>query len=319
MSKWATRLTSVFIIITITAVTVPFLRDPEKRELSNETRSQFPGKYIKLPDGMVRYKLSGPSKGETVLLIGGLTTSLEFFDLTQKKLNQAGYQTLQFDLFGRGASDRPEHLSYGKSTYIKQIDDLLSVLNIKQKVHVIGQSLGGGIAMTWSAAHPEKVRSISIHASAGYLPNPPALLALIKMPIIGDYLWWLAGNDFAVGNVDKYFSDKVKTKGIAEKLKKDLKYSAEFYGYRSAVLKTLRHFGPENLQTSFQKVGETSLAVQIIWGEKDELIPVASSAHLNQWLEGKANIEILKNAGHMPLLEKPDLVIPLVIKHLNRY
>jgi len=319
MTKVIFRLLTGLIIISIVAIAVPLLRDPEHAELTSEARGQFPGSYLRLSDGMVRYKLSGPPEGETVLLIGGLTTSLEFFDLTKERLNKAGYQTLQFDLYGRGASDRPNHLSYGKSTYIKQIDDLLLALNIKQKVHVVGQSLGGGIAITWSASNPEKVRSISIHASAGYLPNPPAMLSIIKIPIVGDYLWWLAGNEVAVGNVDKYFSDKVKSKVVAENLKKDLKKSAMFIGYRSAVLKTLRNFGPDNLQASFKKVGETSLGVQIIWGKKDELIPFHNSIRLNDWLGGKASIKVLENAGHMPLLEKPDLVIPLVIKHINNY
>jgi len=319
MSKGISRLFSSLIIVFLLAITIPMVRDPEQNELTNEARSQFPGSYINLPNGMVRYKLSGPLDGETVLLIGGLTTSLEFFDSMQLRLNQAGYRTLQFDLYGRGASDRPSHLSYGKSTYIKQIDNLLTSLNINEPLHIVGQSLGGGIAMTWSAAHPEKVRSISIHASAGYLPSPPAMLPLIKTPIIGDYLWWLVGNDFAVGNVDKYFSDKEETREIAENLRVSLRHSATFIGYRTAVLKTLRHFGPENLETSFRIIGGTSIAVQIIWGDKDELIPVLSSARLNDWLGGKATIEILKNAGHMPLLEKSELVIPMVISHLNTH
>ena len=307
----------VIALLLVSLVIVPSVRDPERKDLTADARALFPGNYVELDQGNVRYQLTGPANAPLVVLVGGLTTSLELFDGESEFLNAAGYRTLSFDLFGRGGSDRPSELAYDQAMFNRQLSDLLSALDISTAVHLVGQSLGGGIVVSWAAQNPEKVLSLFLQSSAGYLAEPPAMLGVLKTPLVGDYLWWLVGNTFILSGVDSYFVDKDKTVNAADRVRTLLSTAFEFKGYRHAVLETIRNFSPENMERPFTSVGANSVPIQIVWGRDDTTIPVSNVQQLRTWLDDRPQVTILENVGHMPMLESPDAVHSLLLVHLN--
>ena len=54
----------------------------------------------------------------------------------------------------------------------------------------------------------------------------------------------------------------------------------------------------------------------IIWGEEDKLIPVTFAEQFKQLLS-TAEIEIIKDAGHAPFVEKPAIVYQRLIDFLK--
>ena len=316
MSKTQIRWSVVVAVFVLTLIVVPWVRDPERNSLDAPNVVEFPGSYAQLDSGHVRYRLQGPEGAELILLVGGLTTSLEFFDATTTFLNEAGYRTLQFDLYGRGGSARPVHETYGIETYLRQIDELLDDLSINEKVHVVGQSLGGGITISWAVENPERIRSMSIHASAGYLEDMPALSGVISAPLLGDYVWWWVGNNFASGDVPRYFAHpENQTENIAA-MEERLRKAATYDGYRQAVLETIRNFGANNMQETFSRVSVVETPLQIIWGKEDAVIPIENSQKLIEWVNGTPEFIALEGVGHMPLLEDPEQVHRLLLDHI---
>ena len=307
----------VFALLLVILVVVPAVRDPERKDLTADARELFAGNYVELDQGYVRYYLTGPTDGPIVVLVGGLTTSLELFNDEREFLNAAGYRTLSFDLFGRGGSDRPSDLAYDQRTFNQQLSDLLAALDISAAVHLVGQSLGGGIAVSWAAENPQKVLSLFLQSSAGYLAEPPAMLGVLKTPLVGEYLWWLVGNTFILSGVDGYFVDKDKTRNAADSVKNQLSTAFEYNGYRYAVLETVRNFGAENMESPFRSVGAMSIPMQIVWGREDATIPVSNVQQLTTWLADKPHVVILEGVGHMPMLEAPEAVFPLLTAHLS--
>ncbi len=297
-------------------VAFPQWKDPEIIDLAQPDSAMFPGSYVNLAHGHTRYVLQGPADGQPVLLVGGLTTSLEFFDALAVDLSKAGFQTLQFDLYGRGGSARPYGVGYGQQTYVDQIDDLLRELNISQDVHIVGQSLGGGIAVAWAIENPSRVRSLSIHASAGYLEELPPGSGLINIPVLGDYVWWWIGNGFVTGNVANYFAKPEENSDAISALHSQFAEAEKVEGYRAAVLSTIRNFGANNMMEQFSQLSASTTPTQIIWGREDALIPVSSSTKLLEWIEGSPDLTVLDGIGHMPLLEDPDEVHGLVLGHV---
>jgi pimeloyl-ACP methyl ester carboxylesterase len=125
--------------------------------LHAESRSAPPDRFD--ANGVVlSYTVQG--RGEPVLLIHGLYSSVRRnWELTGiLQMLAVDHQVIALDLPGHGQSDKPDRAdAYG----VAMVDDvvlLLDRLAIK-KVHVIGYSMGGMIAMKLMATHPERVAS----------------------------------------------------------------------------------------------------------------------------------------------------------------
>ena len=54
---------------------------------------------------------------------------------------------LVYDHFGRGFSERPS-VPYDKELYVETLRELIESQNIKEKVHLVGYSMGGPIVVT---------------------------------------------------------------------------------------------------------------------------------------------------------------------------
>ncbi len=310
-------LTICVALLALVLVVLPWWRDPETKRLNSPDEKEFPGSYVRLSHGHTRYILRGPETAETVVLVGGLTTSLEFFDDLADVLNKAGYRTLQYDLYGRGGTARPRNVAYDRQTFVLQIKELLDALKIDGKVHIVGQSLGGGISSTFSADYPDRVKSLSIHASAGYLPSLPPLAKVIDTPMLGDYVWWWIGNGFVDGNLAKYFPDPSRYDPEIQALKSQFEQAEKFKGYRRSILQTIRNFKAHDMQADFSRIDADQIHMQIIWGKADIVIPVGGAQMLKSWVKGTPKLELLEGIGHMPLTQEPDLIAQLVLKHIQ--
>lgn len=114
-------------------------------------------------DGVkIRYVSAG--KGEPVILLHGFSGSADGAWInpgTFKAIEDAGYQVIAIDQRGHGQSDKPhDPQSYG----VQMADDvgrLLDHLNIRQ-AHIVGYSMGGKIANTFRARHPERLISLTL-------------------------------------------------------------------------------------------------------------------------------------------------------------
>ncbi len=309
----------VLAILVVALVAVPWLRDPETKRLDAPNVAEFPGSYVLLDNGYVRYLLEGPENAETVLLVGGLTTSLEFFDDTARFLNDAGFRTLRFDLYGRGGSARPADVAYDRQTFVQQIDSLLDHLTLHQKIHVVGQSLGGGISVAWAVENPQKVRSLSIHASAGYVPELPTTAAVLNMPGLGDYVWWNIGNGFIDGDLGKYFPDPDLHAAKIERLGAQFDAAEQYKGYRRAILTTIRNFRAHDMSAEFSRLDANEIPVMMVWGQLDTVIPIEAADTLIEWMQGTPDFVRLDGVGHMPLIQAPEETLDLLLKHIKEH
>ena len=312
MKRFLTIFAVCLLLLNLWAITQAW-HNSEDRLLDASARKEFAGSFVRTSMGTTRYILEGPENAPLVLFVGGLTTeAVEYFDKAASAFREAGYRTLRYDLFGRGGSDRSDAFDYDQATYARQIDELLAALKIDGPIYLIGPSLGGGISAYWAAAHPGRVRALSLHASAGYAPASEPIVSLLKVPVLGRYLFWLQQDRLTLGRVGAHFATPQES--AVDLVQDGIRRSALFKGYREALFRTITNFGATNLEPTFTRLAATAVPVQILWGKEDQILSVDGAQKINAWLGGKAEVALLPNVGHMAMLEAGDRSIPLVLK-----
>lgn len=154
----------------------------------------FPGRRdIDTPYGSVRVYEWGPEDGEKVLFVHGISLPCISLGNLAEEFARRGYRVMLFgtllsfflvkphctnvvftDLYGRGYSDAPRHVRYDSRLYSSQMTFVVqsSPLNWwtdDAGFHLIGYSLGGGLAVPFARTYPERLRSLTLIASCGLI------------------------------------------------------------------------------------------------------------------------------------------------------
>ena len=94
------------------------------------------------------------------------------FELMANAMNQAGYRTLRFDLFGRGFSEHPDDCRFDTDMYVGHVQSLLQRLELADMpVTVVGHSMGGLVAMSYCELYPDLVERLVLLAPAGVMDS----------------------------------------------------------------------------------------------------------------------------------------------------
>lgn len=131
------------------------------RLIDTNTRNDSPGMFIHLSQGYTHYDIAGSKNGPAVLFIHGFSVPYYMWDHNFNVLAQAGFQTIRYDLYGRGLSDRPKTI-YDQELFTTQLRELLDVLSVKEPIHIIATSMGGVIAAAFTAIYPDQVHKIAL-------------------------------------------------------------------------------------------------------------------------------------------------------------
>ncbi|ROV99992.1 hypothetical protein VMCG_06177 [Cytospora schulzeri] len=139
----------------------------------------FPGaRDVATPYGSIRCYEFGPRDGRKVLLVHGISTScMTLTHIAHGLAGKGGCRVLLFDLFGRGFSDGVGDLPFDERLFVSQALLVLASSELAwtgqgegDGFHLLGYSLGGGIAVHLAAALPPAVvKSLILFAPAGMI------------------------------------------------------------------------------------------------------------------------------------------------------
>lgn len=130
---------------------------------------------LKTAWGKLRAQSWGKSKAPTTVLAlhGWLDNSNSLTPLLNFKNPAPDTRWICVDMAGHGKSDwRPAGTSYHFFDYLQDLADVCDELKIEQ-MHLVGHSLGGGVAALFAASFPERVLSLTCLDSLGPLPYAP--------------------------------------------------------------------------------------------------------------------------------------------------
>lgn len=104
--------------------------------------------------------------GKTVLLFHGKNFNGAYWETTIAALTNAGYRVVVPDQVGFGKSTKPMHYQYSFQQLAKNTMDLLKALQI-ERVHLLGHSMGGMLAMRFTLMYPAVVEKLVLENPIG--------------------------------------------------------------------------------------------------------------------------------------------------------
>ena len=200
----------------------------------------------------------------------------------------ASHRVIALDLLGFGRSDKPA-IEYCIAVFVEVIDHFLSALKIS-RVSLVGSSLGGWIAAAFALQFPDRVDELVLVDAAGVWDGPANLPIDLHVSTQAHMRYVM----------EHVFHDK----SLATDELVDLSYRQHLErgdGYTiDRVLQNLRD-GRERLD---DRIAALTVPTLLIWGEEDQLIPIATGRRMHSLISG-SRLEVIPQCGHLPAFEKP--------------
>jgi pimeloyl-ACP methyl ester carboxylesterase len=233
---------------------------------------------------------------ETVVFVHGLLAS----SATWKEVlapASAGRPAIAVDLPGFGCSDRPWPFDY---TVAGEAAALLAFLDARriERLVLVGNSLGGSIAMVLAAERPERVTAIVLVAPATSDARIPWTLRALRTPLVGEVALALATRPFvAFGLRHRLFA---RASRVTEDAIDDAWFPMTIPGTRRGALALVRS-DPRRYVGLEKRVRAPTL---VIWGQEDRLLPIREAERVASRIAG-SRVVTLPEAGHLPQREVP--------------
>jgi len=256
-----------------------------------------------LTDSRCYYELHG--SGSPVILIPGLGTTCDLWSSVTPELARS-FSLILLDNrdVGKSVSKRPPQTLVDFSVDVIELMDHLQL----DKAHVIGLSLGGIVAQRLAIDHPGRVDRLVLMSCADrfgpYLREMAKLLghALRRFPPE------LFRKTIELLGTSPMFFDK-HAKEIERKIEEDCSTGIA----RAAVVRQLRCLGCHDIVSEDYRISSPTL---VIAGDHDTLVPAHYGRRMSQLIPNSEFI-LVPECGHNPLIERPDFVVPRLIKFLS--
>lgn len=221
---------------------------------------------------------------EIVVLVHGLGGSFEWFERIVDELAQE-YTVCGIDLPGFGA-----HRGFLRAPLPLDLVEAARLLGrwiegeLERPVHLVGHSMGGQIVAELSAERPDLVATVTLISSTG-LPGITS----------------------------------------SEHIRRSLLPSGRFLGFVPRLVRDAVRAGPSSIllgaaltitRDSSEALRSLSIPVLVLWGILDQVLPPSYGTRVAAEIPG-ARLEMIEEAGHLPMWEAPLETVRLIREHLR--
>jgi len=281
------------------AMLVDFSRQQERNAAGLTERN------VTVADHRIPYLEGG--QGETILLLHGFSADKDNWTRFAKYLT-AKYRVIAPDLPGFGDSDRRDDALYDVRSQVDRIAAFVSALGLAS-FHLAGNSMGGHISVAYAHTYPHQVKTLGLFDSGGVTEPEPSefrrALArgrnLLLVDDVADFDRMLA---FVF--VEKPSVPRPVMRYLAESSVESRAFNDKIAGQLFAH--------PFALEPVLPEIGQATL---VVWGDTDRVIDVSAAT---VFAESMSNVEvkIMRNVGHVPMIERPQETASYYTDFLSR-
>jgi pimeloyl-ACP methyl ester carboxylesterase len=251
-----------------------------------QTRPSPPPEKVAVVYGQsIRYIEAG--QGPAVILLHGLGGVKEMWMANWGALSN-GHHVYALDQIGFGHSDKP-FAEYKIATWVDFLYGFMQSENIRPAT-LVGNSLGGWIALEFTAQHPEMVEKLVLVDAAGLAWGSGGPVVDLNPSSIAGWRTLL----------EALFYDKKKvTDQLVLQVFTDHLHNNDGY----TIERTLAGFAHPEFEDD--KLKSIHVPTLVVWGRQDELIAVTQAEKFRDGIPG-AKVVVLEQCGHLPQIEKAD-------------
>jgi pimeloyl-ACP methyl ester carboxylesterase len=262
------------------------------RELERIQRGQAPRlPQILIGGNTIEYVQEG--EGKPLVFVHGACENSLFW--THQLTLSDRFKIISIDLPSHGKSKSLVSGPARVETYAEIVSDFLAKV-CPDKAVLVGHSMGGAIALLNAIEHPQNLKGVVLVGTGAKLGVLPSIREGLRARFDETVKSIVGPRQFAAGTnleVIRFVTNEImKCKGEIA--------SADYEACNGFDVR--------------QKLQTISIPTLIMVGEEDRMTPVTWSTYMKENIP-KSKLVILKEASHLPMLEKPDEFN----RHLNEF
>lgn len=213
----------------------------------------------------------------------------------------ARFRVIVPDLPGFGESEKPPpaRYAYGLDAFAESLVDLVAALGVG-RVSVCGHSMGGAVALTLAAHHPDLVEKLVVASPVVYGSRRGAAASITTLPVLGPLLFKQV---YGRAMFRRFFRENVYARDESLPRERIEQMFATFNApaAREAAYATM--LSTLDMRPLIASIPRVTAPTLVAWGRSDRWVPVDHGRRLARELR-RARFEVF-DCGHSPPEEAP--------------
>jgi len=256
------------------------------------SRANLQRKELVLADGTRIAYLEGGT-GAPLVLVHGFGADKDNFTRVSRWLTPH-YRVIVPDLVGFGESTHLRGVDYRYAAQAERLHAFTQALGLA-RLDLGGNSMGGGISMSFAAQHPQEVASLWLMDCAGIAEAPPSELAKIVTTTGTNPLMITKESDFPAF-IKFVMSDPPWIPGSVMDV-----LARERIANQDLEREIFRQIATDSVSGAVKGLATPTL---IVWGNEDRALSVGTVPVLETLLPN-ARAVVMPHVGHAPMIERP--------------
>jgi pimeloyl-ACP methyl ester carboxylesterase len=244
---------------------------------------------------------------ERVVLIHGLGSNKTSFFETVSALTPE-YTVHAIDLPGFGSSSKPLRAPYDPAWFARAVVRFLDAEGIS-RAHLVGNSLGGRVALEVGLTAPERVRSLSLLSPSMAWRRNRQFVPIVKL-LRPEFA--AIPHTFGSAVVRRHFWSMFARPERIHPSAADVAVEEFLRTYRSvnarvafsSAARSIYLEEPKGPNGFYTRLADLEPPAMFVWGDQDPLVPLAFSRSVRHALPDARQV-VLEECGHVPQVEHP--------------
>ena len=252
------------------------------------------------PERLIHYTDHAPigaSNGTAIFIHGSGpgASGWSNFKHNVSAFQEAGYRCMVYDQWGYGKTSKPQDVDHTLDFFVDGLVSLMDSADVTNAV-LVGNSLGGAVALGLALRHPERVEKLILMAPGGIESREdyfsmPGIQAMVKYPM---------------GSPE--FTKEVLAQLLTQLVYDPVNVDDELVDERWATLETQNAHVLATMQIPdlSDQLASIDINTLVFWGTEDRFCPASGTWKILQ-MKGNVQAELVNYCGHWVMSEYPEL------------